>query len=114
MSPDEALANRHAIPRYAVDSSTVKSIGYDVGVCVVEFANGNLYAYPMNVEDFEAFAAAESKGRHFNTMIRGKVSGEKLTGRCSQCGSEPEVKSPCPCPECGGVVRQVDKVHKPA
>jgi len=113
MSADEALANRHAIPRYAVDSSTIKSIGYDVGVCVVEFVNGNLYAYPMNVEDFEAFAWAESKGRWFNTMIRGKFAGEKLTGKCSQCGSEPEVLA-VPCPECGGVVRQVDKVHKEA
>ena len=103
--------NAHEIDRYAVDSSNIKSIGYSEGVCVVQFGTGHLYAYQMTPEAFESFALAESKGRYFNAEIRGRVSGEKLTGQCSQCGQSPEVLA-IPCPSCGGVVRQVDTVHK--
>lgn len=103
----------HAIPRYAVDSSTVKAIGYDFELCVVEFTNGHLYAYPMTPDQFEAFAASESKGRYFNTAIRGKFTGRKLTGQCAGCGSVPQVLV-IPCPSCGGVVREIDRQHKEA
>lgn len=101
----------HEIERYAVDSTNIKSIGYSDGVCVVQFGNGNLYAYTMTPEEFEDFARAASKGGYFNARIRGRVTGEKLTGKCSGCGNEPEVLA-VPCPSCGAVVRQVDKIHK--
>lgn len=103
----------HTIERFAVDSSTVKSIGYAEGVCVVEFVNGHLYAYPMTAEQFEPFAASESKGRYFNTQIRGKFAGEKLTGQCVGCGQAPAVIA-IPCASCGGVVRPIDRTHKEA
>lgn len=105
--------NAHKIERFAVDSSNLKSIGYDGAVCVVEFGNGHLYAYPMPQAEFDRFAAAESKGRYFNQEIRSKVPGEKLTGQCAGCGKSPTIIAE-PCPSCGGVVRAIDKVHKDA
>ena len=103
--------SRHLIERFSVDSSTIKSIGYEDGVCVVEFTNGHLFAYPMEPGTFEMFAHAESKGRHFNREIRGKVSGEKLTGMCAACGLVPAVIVE-PCPACGGTVRMIDSKRK--
>src|SRR5687768_6203643 len=69
----------HEIERYAVDSSNIKTVGYEDGLCVIEFTNGQIYSYAMPPATFEAFARAESKGRHFNQQIRGKVDGHKLT-----------------------------------
>ncbi len=91
---------KHKIERFDVDSSSIKSAGYSDGVCVVQFANGHLYAYAMEHAEFEKFALAESKGRYFNTAIKGRFQGEKLTGRCGKCGSEPEIIG-VKCSECG-------------
>lgn len=102
---------RHQIERFKVDSSNIASIGYDGGILVVEFTNGHLYAYAVDQATFEAFAAAESKGRHFNQQIRGKVSGEKLTSRCGKCGSEPEIVGD-PCSDCGAKILPLDTIHK--
>lgn len=105
-------AKPHLITRYAVDSGTIKTIGYEDGTCVIEFNNGNLFAYPMSDEDFQAFARAESKGRHFNQHIRGKIAGTKLTGQCGDCSFSPVVIGAL-CSNCGtGVGRAVDKLHK--
>lgn len=101
----------HEIERFAVDSSSLKSVGYADGVCVCEFVNGHLYAYPMAHAEFEKFALAESKGRYFNQSIKGKFAGEKLTSRCGKCGSEPEVVG-LPCRECTSVILAMDLVHK--
>lgn len=106
------LKPRHLIERFAVDSGTIKSIGYENGACVVEFVSGHLYAYPMTAAEFEVFAAAESKGRYFNQAIKGKFAGEKLTGKCSQCGRVPAVIAAA-CEVCGGQVRAIDTTHKP-
>ena len=98
----------HLIERILVDSSSVKGIGYQDGTLVVEFANGHLYAYAMTPEEFEAFAAAESKGRYFNTQIRGKFAGTKLTGACANCLAAPQViGTTCACG--GTVVGQMSK-----
>lgn len=103
---------RHEIERYAIDSSSIKSAGYSDGLLIVEFINGHLYAYAMPHAEFEKFAAAESKGRYFNQTIKGRFNGEKLTGRCGGCGSEPEVIGE-PCRQCGAaMVRAIDTVHK--
>lgn len=111
MAETETL-KRHQIERFAVDSSSLKSVGYSEGVCVCEFVNGHLYAYPMAHAEFEKFALAESKGRYFNQVIKGKMAGEKLTGRCGACGSEPEVIGE-PCSDCGAtMVRAIDTTHK--
>ncbi len=99
MSANEALKPQ-TIERFAVDSSNIKSIGYEGGVCVVEFSSGDIFAYTMPTEAFESFAAAESKGKYFAAHIRGKVSGSKLTGQCPKCGSAPEFIGET-CSDCG-------------
>src|SRR5687767_13734539 len=96
----QSTLRKDQIERFKVDSSNLESVGYQDGVCVVEFKAGHLYAYAMTPEQFERFAKAESKGRYFNAEIRNKYAGEKLTGRCGKCGSEPEVIGQ-PCAECG-------------
>lgn len=99
MFTPEAL-KPHLIERFAVDSSNIKSVGYEGGVCVVEFSSGDVFAYGMPAAEFEAFAAAESKGKYFAAHIRGKVSGSKLTGQCPKCGSRPEFIGET-CSDCG-------------
>jgi hypothetical protein len=101
----------HLIERFAVDSSSIKSIGYQDGICVLEFTSGHLYAYPMSEEQFTGFAQAESKGRYYAANIKGKISGEKLTSRCGKCGNEPEVVGE-PCSSCAELILATDRVHK--
>ncbi len=109
-----ALKPAHLIERYKVDSGTIQAIGYETGVCVIEFHTGALFAYPMTADEFQTFALAESKGQFYNQNIRGKLAGTKLTGRCVSCGSEPEIIGTV-CRDCGtGEVRAVDKTHKAA
>lgn len=112
MSTEVSLKS-HLIERFAVDSGTIKAIGYEGGVCVVEFQNGSLFAYPMGAEQFQQFATAESKGRYFHQSMRGKLAGTKLTGQCGECSHAPVVIGAL-CANCGtGIGRAVDKVHKP-
>lgn len=99
------------IERYKVDSSNIKSVGYADGVLVVEFKNGHLFAYDCTPEQFEAFAAAESKGRYYSLNIRGKLPSRKLTSRCGVCGSEPEIVGQ-PCSECASVILPMDSIHR--
>ena len=59
--------------RTAVDSTTMRSVGYDSAqqILEVEFTSGAVYQYldvPAIV--FDGLMAAESKGRYFNHEIR--------------------------------------------
>lgn len=110
MQTDTSLKKLHEVERFAVDSSTIKSIGFDEDVLIVEFKNGHLYAYSMTAEQFEAFARAESKGAYFNREIRGKFAGAKLTGACANCLAAPLViGETCACG--GKVVPMVSKAE---
>ncbi len=102
---------KHQIERFAIDSTSIKSIGYQDGICVTEFSSGHLYAHPMSEAQFTAYAQSPSKGRYFNTEIKGKFNGEKLTSRCGKCGSEPEIVGE-PCSDCGATILPMDSVHK--
>lgn len=98
------------IPRYAVDSSNLKSVGYEAGVLVIEFTTGDIYVYP-NVPGslFEDFARAESKGRFYNQQIKGKLAGNKITGICANCLAGPQIIGSI-CEACTiGTVREVVK-----
>lgn len=98
------------IPRYAVDSSNLKSVGYEAGVLVIEFITGDIYVYP-NVPGsfFEDFARAESKGRFYNQQIKGKLKGSKITGICANCLEGPQIIGTT-CTACTiGTVREVVK-----
>ena len=99
------------IERFAVDSSAIKSAGYDAGTLVLELLSGHLYAYPMSEAQFGEFSQAESKGRYYGKEIRGKISGTKLTSRCHLCQHEPAVIGQ-PCPGCSAEIRPMDRVHK--
>lgn len=59
--------------RQAVDSTTMRAVGYDPmkRVLEVEFQSGAVYQYP-NVPPgiFRKLLKAESKGRYFNGEIR--------------------------------------------
>lgn len=113
MQAGEALTKKpHQIERLKVDSTTIAEVGYEDGVLVVMFTSGHLYAYQVTPAQFEAFAQATSKGSHFNREIKGKVSGQKLTGACPECGSTPEIIGEV-CTDCGvGIVRAIDSTHK--
>jgi hypothetical protein len=59
--------------RTAVDSTTMRSVGYDSTqqILEIEFTSGAVYRYldvPATV--FEGLKHAESKGRYFNQEIR--------------------------------------------
>jgi hypothetical protein len=59
--------------RIAVDSTTMRSVGYDsvAQVLEIEFTSGAVYQY-LEVPDrvFGELMHAESKGRYFNEEIR--------------------------------------------
>lgn len=102
-----------AIERCGVESSTLKSAGWESDVLVLEFHNGSLIAYrEFPLTAFEAFAQSESKGKFFNTQIRRNYQGEKLTGTCPVCTMRPQIIG-ATCTACGnGIVRAEDRVHK--
>lgn len=63
--------------RHPVESSNIRSIGYDSdeGLLEVEFHSGGVYQYrevPENV--FQRFLCASSKGRFFHQNIKGRYS----------------------------------------
>ena len=67
--------------RIPIDSTSLKSVGYDTSARTleVEFHHGAVYVYldvPQDV--FEELKAAESKGRFFNSNIRSVYTHEKL------------------------------------
>lgn len=70
-----------AIPRKAVESSSIASIGYHRAsqVLEIEFHSGALYRYfavPAAVSD--EFQKAGSKGRYFSRRIRGRYQFRRL------------------------------------
>ena len=98
------------VPRYAVDSSNLKSVGYEAGMLVIEFTTGDIYVY-SNVPGsfFEDFARAESKGKFYNQQVRGKLKGSKITGICANCLAGPQIIGNI-CEACTiGTVREVVK-----
>ena len=59
--------------RLRVNSSVIRSLGYDytTSTLEVEFKTGQLYRYrPVPRAKFNALKGAESKGRYFNANIR--------------------------------------------
>jgi hypothetical protein len=67
--------------RVAVDSSDIRSIGYDAesSVLEIEFKKGSVYQYSeVPAEEHAALMAAESKGKHFNANVKGRYGFLKL------------------------------------
>jgi hypothetical protein len=56
-----------------VNSSAIAAIGYQDGILAVVFHNTGAYYHPgVPYQLFEAFLHAASKGRFYNTFIRGR------------------------------------------
>lgn len=67
--------------RIAIQSSNIKSIGYDAGTKTLEaeFTNGGLYQYTgVPSEEYAKLMAAESVGKYFGSNIRGKFPHTKV------------------------------------
>ncbi len=61
--------------RESVESSSIASVGYDANTRMleVEFRHGAVYRYrEVGPDAHQALLAAESKGRHFNNVIKGR------------------------------------------
>ncbi|NKF21536.1 KTSC domain-containing protein [Solimonas marina] len=67
--------------RQPVTSSNLKSVGYDASAKVleVEFTNGSVYQYDgVPSETYSALLGAESIGKAFGTLIRGKFTHRRM------------------------------------
>lgn len=67
--------------RQPVDSSNVKSVGYDEPTLTmhVEFSGGSLYEFKgVRPEHHADFIGAPSIGQHFTKQIRGKYESTRL------------------------------------
>lgn len=69
------------ITRQPVQSSNIRSVGYDPAELLleVEFASGGVYRYQgVSRETYEEFIGAESMGRFFGGHIRGRFEFEMV------------------------------------
>lgn len=69
------------IERSQVQSSTIKSIGYDPEskTMEVEFKNGGAWKYEdVGQQAWDDFRGSSSIGKHFHANIRGKFKSTKL------------------------------------
>jgi hypothetical protein len=64
--------------RESVESSVVRSVGFS-RVIEIEFESGRVYQYIDVPEDvYQGMLAAESKGKYFNSHIRGKFRYQEI------------------------------------
>ncbi len=67
--------------RKEVESSQLKSVGYDPATSTleIEFKGGSVYQYlDVPFETHDEFMAAESMGRYFGLQIKGKFDFKKM------------------------------------
>jgi hypothetical protein len=70
------------VKRERLDSSSLRSAGYDPAAHVleVEFLNGGVYQYlEVDDDEYEEFQRAPSKGRYLNTEIKPVHPARKLS-----------------------------------
>jgi len=102
MSVDTSQVPRREIPRGAVTSSNIASIGYNAPTqqLAVEFKSGAIFHYDgVLLEVAQRFDEATSKGRFFITDIKGRYRAERMTGKCPACGDVGWVARMCA--DCG-------------
>jgi KTSC domain len=85
--------------RKPVNSSTIKSVGWEDGTLEMEFASGGIYQYEnVSKEVFDSFIRSESKGHFFQADIRPSYVCVRL--HIDTCGVPREGVScaePCSC-----------------
>ena len=65
--------------RRHVESSNIRSIGYEDNTLEVEFSGGGIYQYNDVPEDvFNQFNMSMSKGRYLSAYIKGKYNFIKV------------------------------------
>ena len=88
------------IPVEPVTSSNIAGIGYDGKrrILAVQFLNGAIFHY-ANVDAIVAddLLTAESVGRFYSLNVRGKFTGDKMTGPCPACQAQGWIEDPCAC-----------------
>lgn len=87
-----ALKGRY-IDRQPLNSSALVSVGYhpEDQTLAVEFASGVHHLADVTPEEFAAFQASESKGKHFHQFLRSKPSTKveaPRMGTCEKCGTK--------------------------
>jgi len=109
------LGPADGIDREAVESSNILSFGYDPSrqILAVEFKSGALFHYAgVGLEVATDFYLAISKGGFFAHEIKGKYSGEKMTGPCGACGANGLVGTRCT--DCGSAQHtRIDRRPEP-
>jgi hypothetical protein len=64
--------------RHSVESTVIRAVGH-TRVLEIEFESGRVYQYYDVPEDiYEAILASDSKGRYFNTHVRGKYPYQEI------------------------------------
>jgi hypothetical protein len=85
---DTDAAPKREIPRGAVTSSNIMTVGFDADTdtLAVEFKSGHIYHHSgVPSELVERFLNADSKGRFYADNVRGKFKSELMTGVCPAC-----------------------------
>lgn len=85
------MAEPYRIPSEPVTSSNLAAIGYDSDrrVLAITFKSGDVFHYAYVGPDLALeLYQAESKGRFYTQRIKGKLTGQKMTGVCPNCGDE--------------------------
>lgn len=103
------------IPLEDVQSSNLAAIGYnDVKqILAVQFRSGAIFHYaPVSEDLFRAFCQAPSLGTFYAKEIRGKVSGQKMTGTCPKCGAMGWIGETCTDCGCAVVLEDPPKAAK--
>ncbi|HEX8372586.1 MAG TPA: KTSC domain-containing protein [Chthoniobacterales bacterium] len=78
------LRKANQIKLIAVDSETMRSVGYDAKeqLLQIEFVSGKLYQYSnVPAAVYQRLLGAESKGGFFNAAIKDSYPFEKLGNR---------------------------------
>jgi hypothetical protein len=72
------------ITRWPIESSAVRTMGYDPdsSTLEVEFSSGDVYRYyRVDPADVESLILADSKGTFINQVIKPKYPCRQITGR---------------------------------
>jgi len=72
-----------SISRASIDSSSLASIGYspEQHILEAEFRRGDVYRFFMVPREvYDQLLSAESKGRYFNSFIKGRFPFAKQVG----------------------------------
>ena len=64
--------------KQTVDSTVIRAVGH-TRVLEIEFESGRIYQYFNVPEDvFDEFLSSDSKGRYFNSHVRGKYPYQEI------------------------------------